>query len=450
MRASAGTEADGFQARFCTALSRLPRPSAAGRWIVAFSGGLDSTLLLACLRRAESQRPILAVHVNHGLHADAPAWSAHCQAEAARLGVEFIARAVTVGQTPGRSLEAEARRARYAVLADVVGEDDVLLTAHQADDQLETVLLRLLRGAGVRGLSAIREAMPFGAGRLARPLLGFTRAEVEAQAAHLRLRWLEDPSNADLSFDRNFLRAECLGRLRARWPGAGRVAGRLARQMAEAENVLGEVAVDDLAAATELERIPVAALTRLSVARQNNALRYAIRALGLPVPNAAQLAELRRRLPVRNDAEALVAWPGAEARIYRHHLYLLAPAGGRDRPEPGRLDIGSGWRFAQGELHLTAAETYGIPDRWARAGLDVVFRAGGERFRPRGSRHRKSLKRWFQEAGIVPWMRGAVPLLFHEERLVAVADICLADDLPQSSDDAPFWRPVWSGHARLR
>jgi tRNA(Ile)-lysidine synthase len=450
MGASADTDSGGFEARFSAALTRLPQPGNAGRWIVGFSGGLDSTLLLHALRRAETQRPIVAVHVDHGLHTDSAQWSAHCRSEAERLGVEFIAREVEISRAPRRSLEAEAREARYAALAGIAGAGDVVLTAHHADDQLETVLLRLLRGAGVRGLAAIHGSMPFGAGQLARPLLEFTRAEIEAEAKRLGLHWLEDPSNADTSFDRNFLREECLPKLRERWPGAGAAAGRLARQMAEAESVLGEVAADDLAAAPESDRIPSAVLIRLSEARQSNALRHAIRGLGLPVPNAAQLAELRRILSVRDDAEALVTWPGAEARVYRRHLYLMPPAATLEVPERGRVDCEAAWVFALGDLHLEATGGYGIPDRWARDGLDVRFRAGGERFRPNGSRHRKSLKQWFQEAGIVPWMRGAVPLLYRGDRLVAVADIGIAGDLPQSPEDAPFWRPVWTGHPRLR
>jgi tRNA(Ile)-lysidine synthase len=192
----------------------------------------------------------------------------------------------------------------------------------------------------------------------------------------------------------------------------------------------------------------------------------------LPVPSAAQLAELRRALSVRADAEAAVTWPGGEARLYRRHLYFLTPAAANANTNTdanaavnddaavnanadcvaaaGRIDARHAWSGRQGRLGLVAADGYGIPNRWAEEGLSIVFRVGGERFRPRGNRHHKTLKHWFQEAGIVPWMRGDVPLLYRGAELVAVADLCLADDLPQSPDDGPFWRPVWSDHARLR
>lgn len=438
---------DAFTERFVAALERLP--VAGRRALVAFSGGLDSTLLLHLLHRCGIADQVVAVHVDHGLHDDSRAWSAHCADVARALGVELIARRVELEPMPGQSLEAVAREARYSILAAAAGRGDVVLTAHHADDQLETVLLRLMRGTGVRGLTAIHAVDSLGDGWLARPLLEFTRAEIEREARHLGLGWLEDPSNADLRFDRNFLRARVLPALRERWPGAGPAAARLARQMAEAETVLGEVAAADLAVADELECIAVDLLLPLSKPRLRNALRHAVRALGLPVPTAGQLAELARALDAREDAEVVVSWPGAEARIFRRRLYLGQPADARP-PEPGRVDVSTAFACPQGELRLVAADDYGIPDRWARSGLDVDFRQGGERFRPRGSRHHKTLKHWFQEAGIVPWMRQIVPLLYHDDEIVAVADLCLADDLPHVKTDGPFWRPLWHGHDRLR
>ncbi|HUF71991.1 MAG TPA: tRNA lysidine(34) synthetase TilS [Gammaproteobacteria bacterium] len=436
-----------FTERFDAAVERLGL--AGRRVLVAFSGGLDSTLLLHALDRSALPREIAAIHVDHGLHEDSAAWSTHCAGVAKTLGIGFVTRRLALAPSAGESVEAAAREARYAVLAEAVGPGEVVVTAHHADDQLETVLLRLMRGTGVRGLTAIRDSSPLGPGWLARPLLGFSRAEIEAEAERQGLGWLEDPSNADTRFDRNFLRAKVLPALRERWPKAGFAAARLARQMVEADTVLSEVAAGDLAAADELERIPVDLLESLSEPRRGNALRHAVRALGLPLPSATQLAELMRVLDARDDAEVVVGWPGAEARVFRRRLYLKTP-GHAEPPQPGRIDKSCAFRFADGELRLVAADGYGIPDRWARGGLTVAFRRGGERFRPNGSRHHKTLKHWFQEAGIVPWMRPAVPLLYHERQLVAVGDLCLADDLPQSPADAPFWRPVWSGHSRLR
>jgi tRNA(Ile)-lysidine synthase len=440
---TASSFADRFQATVAQG------PIAGRRVLVALSGGLDSTLLLHALERANVAAPLAAIHVDHGLHADSADWSAHCARIADSLGVELISRRLELRPEPGQSLEAVAREARYAVFAESIGPEDVLVTAHHADDQLETVLLRLLRGTGVRGLTAIHALGRFGDGWLVRPLLEFPRAEIEAEARRLGLEWLEDPSNVDTRFDRNFLRARVLPAIRERWPGAGLMATRMALQMAEAESLLGEIASADLENVRESERIPVDRLAGLSEPRLNNALRHAVRGAGLPVPSRAQLAELRRALAAREDASARVCWPGGEARVYRRTLYLSRPTVATPLAA-GRVDADGAFRCGEGELRLVVAEDYGIPDRWAREGLRVEFRRGGERFRPRGGSHHKKLKQWFQENGIVPWMRGRLPLLYHDDELVAVADLCLASDLPQASADGPFWQPVWTGHAPLR
>jgi len=447
---SATTESADFAARVDAALSRLhvdeigPR-----RLLVAFSGGVDSTVLLHVLKRVRPGAAITAVHFDHGLHPDSAAWSRHCRAAAELLRVDFIERRLALDSATGASVEALAREARYAALGSLAGPGDVVLTAHHADDQLETVLLRILRGTGVRGLAAIHGDSTCGGGRLVRPLLDLTRAEIEAEARRRGLDWLEDPSNQDTRFDRNFLRRECLPRLRERWPAAGLMANRLARQMTEAESLLDELAAGDLAACDDPGRISLALLEPLSDARRNNVLRHALARVALPMPGAAQLAELGRALEARRDAATLVRWPGVEARVYRQTLYLLPPR----RPAgamQGRVDTGGACQVAEGELSLVPADSYGIPDRWARQGLRVSLREGGERFRPRGHRRHKALKQWFQEQGIVPWMRARVPLIYADDRLVAIGDLELADELPQAQNDAPFWRPRWTGHAPLR
>jgi tRNA(Ile)-lysidine synthase len=450
MAASAGDEPGDFVTRLAAALTQLAVPERpAARLLVAFSGGLDSTVLLHTLIAARGAHSVVAAHVDHGLHADSAAWAEHCRRVASEAGAGFVSRRLAIAPDARGSLEAAAREARYRTLAEWTGPGDVVLTAHHADDQLETVLLRLMRGTGVRGLTAIHARASFARGVLVRPLLGFARAEIRREAHRRGLAWLEDPSNADRRFDRNFLRAECLPALLARWPSAGRVANRLAGQMAETLELLAGLAQVDLAGVADPACLPVDRLLALDGARRRNAIRYAVGALALPLPSAAQLAEVERILTARDDAVAVVHWPGAEARIFHGHLYLLAPQIAGSAPS-GQVGAERVWHGATDELRLVAADGYGIPDRWACDGLDVRFRHGGERFRPYRSAHHKTLKHWFQEAGIVPWMRERVPLLYRDDRLIAVGDLCLADDLPQSEDDAPFWRPVWTGHARLR
>ena len=262
-------------------LARWASPQLPPRLTVAFSGGLDSTVLLAALCRLELPARVRAVHVDHGLHPQSAAWSAHCASTAAALGAEFVAARVAVDLTAGQGLEAAARDARYRVLGELLAPGEWLLTAHHGDDQLETLLLRLLRGTGVRGLRGIIAFGPFAGGSLGRPLLGFTREQLRAQALAWKLAWLEDPSNQEPRHDRNYLRLHVLPALLARWPSAVQHAERLAEQMSEAEQLLDAVAAEDARALAAPWHVPRAALAAL--------------AAGAAAQSVAVLAARRRR-----------------------------------------------------------------------------------------------------------------------------------------------------------
>lgn len=446
-------KAEPFVARLGRALADLAPPaSPPRRYAVAFSGGLDSTVLLHALTRLPGVARVRALHVDHGLAAESGAWARHCRDAAAALGVAYAERAVHVERRGGAGIEAAARAARYDALGAMLEAGEVLLTAHHADDQLETVLLRLLRGAGVEGLAATRGFAPFARGYLARPMLEFARREIRAQAERWRLTWLDDPGNADLRYDRNFLRAHVLPVLRERWPAAGRSAVRLARQMADAEAVLAAMAEHDLGAA-DPARLPGPCLRALPAERRRNLLRYAIRRSRLPMPSALQLEQLEAGLDVRRpDALTRVAWPGAEARMYRDHLYLgvpLAPLGPAAEGA-GRIALGRPWTGAAGRIDFAPAEgVAGLPEPWLRDGLTLRFRRGGERLKPVGRKHSRPLKKWLQEAGVVPWMRERIPLLYRDEELVAVGDLWLADAVRGSGAGARRWRVLWTDHPPL-
>ena len=502
MTTGRGIEADGdrpFLERLRAALSRETSEDA--RFAVAFSGGLDSTVLLAALSRITDTAQIRALHVDHGLHPDSAEWARRCERVSARLGVPFVAVRVRVDPHQGIGIEAAARRARYAALAAELAPGEILLTAHHADDQLETLLLRLLRGTGVRGLRGILPVARLGPSRVARPLLGFTRAELAAVAERWGLEWLEDPSNRSLDFDRNLIRFRLAPIIRERWgDSAARRANRLADAMRDAESILDEVAERDLAAAgAERGRVPLAPLRALSDARQRNALRRAIRDAGLPMPDARRLDALRAAIGRGpGDAARRIEWRGAEARVHRDRLYLLARASSRDHldpfgaaaaeappsAEPARRDparsgaastqrpSGSvddahrpdlaramrvsatcAWHGPEGRLVLEPVappgSAVGFPESWAREGLDVRFRQGGERFMPAGAAHHRTLKAWLREKGIVPWMRSRVPLLYRDGRLVAIADLAIDDAAACARPDEPRWRVRWLDHPRI-
>ena len=392
---------------------------------VAYSGGIDSTALLAALAHG-ARLKLRALHVNHGLHPGANSWSAHCQTTAHRLGVPLKIIAVDVPRVRGASLEAQARDARYTALARELQAGEILLTAHHADDQLETVLLQLLRGAGIAGLAAIPPLVPFAAGWLARPLLECSRAELAAWVARSKLDWIEDATNADERLDRNYLRRQVLPAMRSRWPACARAVGRSARHAAQAQHLLEDFGRADVNKAADGGALSVAALRALTPARRVNALRVWIGAAGWPLPDARRMAELAGPLiDARADANPAVAWRAVVARRHADRLGIYpAPAALPDEELPWA------WRSRRklmlpGKLGTLAleADARGPIDLALLPGeLTVRWRRGGERLRPRGGGPSRALKSLLQEARVPPAERVRWPLIFAGAQLIAVAD----------------------------
>ena len=428
-------------------LAELPGPPQL--FAVAFSGGLDSTVLLAAICRLTPRPEVRALHVDHGLHSDSKAWEGHCRAVAASLGVGYGSMRCPVEASPGESLEAQAREVRYRALEKLLAPGEILLTAHHAEDQLETLLLRLLRGTGVRGLRGIAPLRPFGSGYLARPLLGVSREEILVAATDWGLEWIEDPSNRDTRFDRNYVRAELIPRIAGRWPAAVLTVGRAAGQMAEAQLILDEAALAD--APGDPDRIDRALLRGLSPARRRNVLRHEMARLELPMPDTRQLDELLRALDVRRrDARTTVRWPGGEARIYRDRLYLLEPLpAASPRGYSGEVSPARPWSGPEGRIRLVSDAGRGLPAHWAEEGFSVRFRKGGERFRPMGRAHSRPLKKWLQEAGVPPWLRTRIPLLYREDALVAVGDLWVTAEAGEAGHGGNRWRVRWTDHPPL-
>lgn len=406
----------------------------ASRYVVAFSGGLDSTALLHALAAADMRVPLLAVHVQHDLQGDAPAWEQHCQAFAGSLGVPYQALKVQVPRNSGLGLEAAAREARYSKLRSVVQDGDWILSAHQEDDQAETLLLNLLRGSGMAGIAGIGEVQAFGTGLLVRPLLRVSRKALHDYATRHALTWLVDPSNADCRFDRNFLRARVMPLFEEHWPAAKKRVARSASLASEAAELLEEMADADIEKLGKVSELQIDGISALSDARARNVLRRAIRRIGLPAAPEKRLRQIIDSLiPAKEDAVPLVAWSGAEARRYRGTLYLMAAAS-RDSfrgPASTQPNLSSAHPEVSlcslGRLALVPGRAHGIRKDIVDAGLALRFRRGGETIRPFGSPHTQKLKKLFQQAGIVPWMRGNIPLLYAGDELVAVADLWISD-----------------------
>lgn len=415
------------------------------RLVVGFSGGLDSTVLLHALASTqEGDAPsLLAVYVDHGLHDDSVKWGEHCESIAQQMGVEFQSLVVRVNKDSGQGVEGAARVARYDALRDVVRGGDWLLSAHHRDDQAETLILNLLRGSGPAGLAGIGEVQPFSDGWLVRPLLSYSRNELRNYATVHELIWIDDPSNEDRRFDRNYLRHEVLPKLEQRWPEASSRLRQSALLAGEAASLLDQMADTDLQTLGERpDRLSLAGLRALPSARQRNLLRYVVRELGLPAPPSGQLMSIVTDLiPARDDAQPIVQWSGAEIRRYRDWVYVLPGMAGSVDLSPlqmtgDTLELGHG----MGELRLEPGAGTGLAENIIAAGLEVCFRQGGEEIKIAKQSHTKKLKKLLQEEGVVPWMRERLPLLYSDGELVAVADLWIASAAASEPGTAVHWK----------
>lgn len=408
-------------------------------WRLAFSGGLDSTVLLHLLvqlGQRHSLPPLTALHVHHGLQSAADDWPEHCRQVCTRLSVPLQVRRVSV--EPGASLEHAAREARYRAFAEMLGEGELLLTAQHRDDQAETLLFRLLRGAGVRGLAAMPAMRPLGRGRLLRPLLEVSRSELEHYAVAQGLQWVEDPSNCNQQFSRNFLRHRVLPLLAERWPQAARNMTRSATHMAEAQELLGDLARLDLAAARHgndfpwlgLPSLALAPLLELSPARQRNALRHWLESF-TPLPDADHWAGWEALYEAAVDAAPVWRLARGEVRRAAGRIWWLA--GDWLRPPVGPLS----WSRPAEPLLLPGNGCLQLQGQGPSCLLEVRYRRGGEVLAVPGRGHR-DLKRLLNEYGLPTFVRGRLPLLYHGSELLAVAAL---PDLDGAADGA--WRLVW-------
>lgn len=426
-------------------------PTAA--FCVAFSGGVDSSALLHAatgLRLAHRDLRLRAAHVDHGLHPQSASWAERCRTVCAALDVPLDVVRLAVPTPTGASVEAEARSARYAALAGLLRPGEWLLTAHHRDDQLETVLIQLLRGAGVAGLAAMPARARFGGGWHARPLLDVDREAIADYAGRHGIEWLRDPMNEATRFDRAWLRANVLPAIRQRWPAAATTVARSAAHLAQASRLLAELAQADAAGVVEGGRLSIAGLRRLSQARQVNLLRWWIHDRGLrPLSTARMTSALGELVGARADAQPLLRWPEGEIRRYRDRLYAMRPLAPPPSPPasgvigPSIVDLGPGL----GRFGLVAGRKGGLRAELAPAPA-IRFRTGGEGLRPHPARLRKRLKDLCREAGIVPWMRGRLPLVFVGDRLAAVGDLWIDADFAAPAG-SPALVPVWTDRPEL-
>ena len=409
---------------------------------VAFSGGMDSMVLLhsmSSLRAQGAEWLLTAVHVHHGLHVEADQWQQFCEHTCRSLDVPCHVMQVDASPVTGESPEATARHLRYQAMSDVMQDDEVLLTAHHQDDQAETLLLQLFRGSGVPGLAAMPAQISFSNGLLVRPFLDYSRQQLLDYATHNQLEWVDDSSNRDHRYDRNYLRHDILPLLSQRWPGLAKTLSRSAVHMADADYCLDELAKLDLLSVTTEQKgtLNIDGLLALDERRLHNLLRVWLRDLGLAVPSQRQMQHIVNDV-IQAGAEAnpCVRWPGVEVRRYRQQLYAFAGMAGDLVSQ--RLDwnpVNSLLIAGVGRLRLSTTDGGGLsPTLLQSDDLHIGFRQGGERVRPAHRGHQHELKKLFQEAGVPPWERDRTPILYQGDEIVSIAGLCDSDAYIASQD----------------
>lgn len=407
---------------------------------VGFSGGLDSHVLLhlLSLHKPHLRPKIVAIHINHGLNERADEWSAHCKKVCNDLGLEFRLVTVNAKAPSGESPEAWARLVRYNAMRDVVEEDDILLTAHHKDDMAETLLIQLLRGSGPAGLSAMPQVVRFGNGWHCRPLLAYNRQELHQLADECGLSWIEDDSNQDRKFDRNYLRHNVIPVIKDRWPSMTQTLSRAAGIQAESSFLLGELARIDLAECKHQQTgaLKVTVLNSFSRARAANVIRYWIKLQGLSTPTASQLHRIINDvLNSKVDAEPCVEWEGIQLRRYRNSIFITQSLPDKSSKQgEGRWQLNSECRLIMGSLSAKRGKGNGIkvgkcPDN----GVIIKYRHGSELIKKGGHHH--SLKSLYQESGVPSCFRDYIPLIYIGEHLVAISGLHIDDDYAATPDE---------------
>ncbi|PXW90843.1 tRNA(Ile)-lysidine synthase [Nitrosomonas sp. Nm84] len=420
---------------------------------IALSGGIDSIVLLHVLVTLSKQMQftLSAVHVNHGISRNAVLWSRFCCDLCNAYGISIHVAYIHISKESGISLEAVARDERYRIFNHV--QADYVVLAQHLDDQAETLLLQLFRGAGIKGLSAmpvVRKQSSDNAPQILRPLLEVSRSRIESYARQNKLNWINDESNDSITFDRNFLRHDILPVLRERYPNYPQTLLRTSRHLSEASLLLDELAVMDSEHCLVSGRLQIDGLRQLSFPRAKNLFRYTLLQQGASLPSTVKLEEtLHQLLSLSSDNQFHISFGNTEIRCYQGAVYILSRKKLSEQSEQYQYI----WR---GEAFLTLQHVNGTIRfiQAANQGIDqqkilnkimtVRSRSGGERFTPACNRPRRSLKNLLQEASIPPWERTMMPLLFCDDKLIWVPGIGIDCEFQVKSGELgtlPIWNP---------
>lgn len=424
-------------------------------FLVGFSGGLDSSVLLhilVCIRdQLIPELKVRAIHIHHGLNPLADTWVKHCQQQCARWHIPL--EVVRVSIDPRHNgIEAAARTARYQAFSSHLATDEVLLTAQHLDDQCETFLLALKRGSGPAGLSAMAARMPFAHSQLLRPLLTFSREMLESYARTQQLQWIEDDSNQDDRFDRNFLRLRVLPLLNHRWPHFAQATARSAGLCAEQEQLLDELLAESVQQLKNHHNaLSIEGLILATDAKRGAILRRWLAGEGASMPSQSQLQRLWLEVAMaRPDAEPQLTLGAYQVRRFRQHLYLIPAlkeinvghlfwATVKDQAEPPEPLV---LPANLGVLSLTASGGQAIRAAALGDEINIGFGLHGD-VKIVGRLHSRQGKKLWQELGIPPWQRERIPLLYFGEQLIAAAGVFVTQ-AGQVKEGEPCWHLNWA------
>ena len=423
-------------------IERQIKPLLPNKFCIAFSGGVDSTVLLHVMKNIiDEKSQIRAIHINHNIVDNSKVWTRTCKSICKNFGIDIEIISLEVTHN-GYGLEAAARDERYEKLKEILYENEYLLTAHHEEDQMETVFLRMARGTGLDGLQGINEKYSFGEGIIFRPMLEVSKTSVMDYAKEHQLKWVEDSSNQDTHFDRNFLRKKIIPQFRERWPSIASSVSRLSQLSAQNIRILNQIAEEDIGPIANMNELPLAKLLDKSFERANNMLRYIILANGMSIPSMKTLQDgLKEMLDPETD-KSVIAWKDYCIRKYKNHLYFLS----NSDLEPNKVDVRIPWEIGKtvnlgeniGTIEATFIHGDGLSIEKCKNKLTISYRQGGELIKPIGHRINKSLKNLFQENQILPWMRDKIPLIYYQDELVSVADLWFNQNYVASQNEAGF------------
>lgn len=407
----------------------------ANKIVLALSGGVDSRVMLHLLQAFSRQNPqqvVSAVHVHHGISPNADEWADKCSQWCREANIPFYLEKVNLGNTQGKSLEQVARTARYDALKHYIGSGDLLLTGQHSDDQLETFVLALKRGSGPKGLSGMAECLPFGEGALLRPLLKVTRRDIEEYANFHQLEWVNDESNADVRYERNFIRHQITPLLESRWPQIRTAVQRSAELCARQEQLIELLLAEELPQLLrDNNSIDIDELKKKPELVRSQLLRFWLEYLNVAMPSKKHLAMIWSEVALaKTDANPVLRLENKQIRRFDGCLYCI--------------DIYSDLSYWSSDISINSALS--LPDelgsvvvkkqagsgslgaRIAEFPLKIIFNPEGLTATPENRHGNKTLKYWFQEYRVPSWLRRRTPILMSGNEVIAVAGLFVCRD----------------------